>query len=79
MNGYQTISRPLTEIGDSYDVVVVGSGYGGAIAASRLARAGRTVCVLERGREIAPGHYPTWLSWAGDSASTFTGARSSDR
>ena len=58
MNGYQTISRPPTEIGDSYDVVVVGSGYGGAIAASRLARAGRTVCVLERGREIAPGHYP---------------------
>lgn len=64
MNGYQTISRPLTEIADSYDVVVVGSGYGGAIAASRLARAGRTVCVLERGREIAPGHYPSDLNSA---------------
>ena len=41
-----------------YDVVVVGSGYGGAIAASRLARAGRSVCLLERGRELQPGEYP---------------------
>jgi cholesterol oxidase len=43
---------------DRYDVVVVGSGYGGGIAASRLARAGRSVCVLERGRELVPGEYP---------------------
>jgi cholesterol oxidase len=41
-----------------YDVVVVGSGYGGSIAASRMARAGRTVCLLERGRELQPGEYP---------------------
>ncbi len=52
------ISSPLQNIGDRYDVVVVGSGYGGGIAASRLARAGRRVCVLERGREIRPGEYP---------------------
>jgi cholesterol oxidase len=44
-----------------YDVVVVGSGYGGAIAASRLARAGRSVCLLERGREFQPGEYPATL------------------
>lgn len=39
-------------------VVVIGSGYGGAIAASRLARAGQDVCLLERGREILPGEFP---------------------
>jgi cholesterol oxidase len=43
---------------DGYSVVVVGSGYGGAIAASRIARAGRDVCVLERGKELHPGEYP---------------------
>ncbi|SIT45256.1 conserved hypothetical protein [Paraburkholderia ribeironis] len=41
-----------------YDVIVVGSGYGGAIAASRMARAGRSVCVLERGREFMAGEFP---------------------
>jgi len=46
----------------SYDVLVVGSGYGGGIAASRLARAGQAVCVLERGLEIRPGEYPSTLS-----------------
>ncbi|MEZ5226182.1 MAG: GMC family oxidoreductase N-terminal domain-containing protein [Acidimicrobiales bacterium] len=44
-----------------YDVVVIGSGYGGAIAASRFARAGRRVCVLERGAERWPGSYPEHL------------------
>lgn len=39
-------------------MVVVGSGYGGGIAASRLARAGKDVCVLERGKEFLPGEYP---------------------
>jgi len=43
---------------NKYDVVVVGSGYGAGIAASRLARAGKTVCVLERGKEFLPGQYP---------------------
>jgi cholesterol oxidase len=43
---------------DHYSVVVVGSGYGGAIAANRIARAGRDVCILERGKELHPGEYP---------------------
>lgn len=54
----EKISSPLQEIGASYDVVVIGSGYGGSISASRLARAGQKVCLLERGNEILPGEYP---------------------
>src|SRR5215471_15904382 len=52
------ISLPVELIRQRYDVSVVGSGYGGAIAASRLARAGRSVCLLERGRELRPGEFP---------------------
>lgn len=52
------LSSPLSDLAPHYDVVVVGSGYGGAISASRMARAGRSVCVLERGREIRPGEFP---------------------
>lgn len=52
------LSSVLTAMQPHYDVVVVGSGYGGAIAASRMARAGRSVCVLERGREFMAGEYP---------------------
>ncbi|MDQ4104646.1 MAG: alpha/beta fold hydrolase [Actinomycetota bacterium] len=52
------LSSPMEDLKDHYEVVVVGSGYGGAIAASRLARAGRQVCLLERGKELRPGEYP---------------------
>ncbi len=55
---FPRLSSPLDRIRDHYTVVVVGSGYGGAIAASRLARAGQDVCVLERGREFMPGEFP---------------------
>lgn len=54
----QRISQPVTHLRDSYEVIVIGSGYGGGIAASRFARAGRKVCVLERGRELLPGDFP---------------------
>ncbi|MBL8359321.1 MAG: GMC family oxidoreductase N-terminal domain-containing protein [Rubrivivax sp.] len=40
------------------DTLVIGSGYGGAVAALRLARAGREVLVIERGSEFAPGDFP---------------------
>ncbi|MFO1093290.1 MAG: NAD(P)-binding protein [Planctomycetaceae bacterium] len=33
-----------------YDAIVIGSGFGGAITACRLAEAGYKVCILERGR-----------------------------
>ena len=52
------LTLPLENIKDHYTVVVIGSGYGGAIAASRLARAGQQVCLLERGKEFQPGEYP---------------------
>lgn len=52
------IASPIEDMKDHYTVVVVGSGYGGGIAASRLARAGQRVCLLERGKEIRPGNYP---------------------
>lgn len=56
---FPRISRPVELLKNEYDVVVVGSGYGGGVAASRMARAGQTVCLLERGRERWPGEYPS--------------------
>ena len=55
------LASSFGSIKDRYEIVVVGSGYGGAIAASRLARAGREVCLLEQGKEFQPGEYPNTL------------------
>ena len=43
---------------EHFDVVVVGSGFGGSVMAYRLAEAGRRVCVLERGKTYPPGAFP---------------------
>jgi cholesterol oxidase len=57
---------------DDYEAVVIGSGFGGAVAACRLAQAGIDVAVIERGRRFPPGSFARdlgrldsgWL-WAG--------------
>ena len=58
------LSCLIEEIKSHYQVVVIGSGYGGSIAASRMARAGQQVCILERGKELQPGQYPDTLNKA---------------
>jgi cholesterol oxidase len=54
----ERLSNDPAQLKAHYEIAVIGSGYGGGIAASRLARAGREVAVFERGREIHPGEYP---------------------
>jgi cholesterol oxidase len=51
------LSRPVSQLQSSYDVVVIGSGYGGAVMAARLAQ-GRRLAIFERGREWAPADFP---------------------
>jgi choline dehydrogenase-like flavoprotein len=48
---YPILSRPFQSMRLEYDVVIVGSGYGAGVAASRMARAGMSVAVLEIGWE----------------------------
>src|SRR6476661_7838665 len=50
----------------AYDFVIVGSGYGGAITAARLANSAAkpSVCILERGKEWPIGTFPDKLEEA---------------
>jgi cholesterol oxidase len=74
--GLRWLSRDYAELraqaNDTvFDVLIVGSGYGGAMAAAELAglevvetngsRRRIRVCVLERGNEYAPGMFPSSL------------------
>jgi cholesterol oxidase len=47
---------------DDYDVVVIGSGFGGSVAALRLAEKGYRVGVLEAGRRFGDAGFPG-TSW----------------
>jgi cholesterol oxidase len=52
-----------------YDVIIIGSGFGGSVSALRLAEKGYRVAVLEQGRRISPAdmaaadHDPRALFW----------------
>ena len=55
-SGEELIARVKAAGADSnVDVLVAGSGYGGSVAALRLAEAGQRVYVLERGEEYVAG------------------------
>jgi cholesterol oxidase len=42
---------------ESVDAVVVGSGFGGSVASCRLAEAGQSVVLMERGKAYPPGSF----------------------
>ncbi|MGH9252429.1 MAG: GMC family oxidoreductase N-terminal domain-containing protein [Acidimicrobiales bacterium] len=48
--------------GLDFDVLVVGSGFGGSVASLRLSEKGYRVGILEAGRRFAPDDFPT-TSW----------------
>lgn len=56
------LATPWEQHKSAYDIVVIGSGYGGAISAARLASADLnpkpSVCILERGKEWPTGKFP---------------------
>jgi choline dehydrogenase-like flavoprotein len=63
------MSFQIKEQDKKYDVVIVGSGAGGGMAAKILAEAGLTVAVLEAGGDFDPAkeEYRTQLKWPWES------------
>ena len=66
---YPRDRKPVAEDEAHFDVVVIGSGYGGSIAASQFAGMRKAnssdplhVCLLERGTERLPGSFPSTLA-----------------
>lgn len=69
----------------AYDIVIIGSGFGGSVMACRLAQAKRaagknpSLCVLERGKRYHRGEFPRDLAktkdwyWRGDGQDGWSG------
>ena len=62
MGDFQIKTQPKT-----YDVVIVGSGAGGGMAAYQLAHAGLSVALLEAGPDYDPAKNVTQLKWPWES------------
>jgi len=59
--------RPMASAksAETYDYVIIGSGFGGAVSAMRLGEKGYRVLVLERGRRYEDDDLPrtNWNIW----------------
>ena len=55
----EVVGRFVKEEEDGYDAVVIGSGYGGSVAACRMSMAGIRVCLVEKGRRWEAKDFPT--------------------
>jgi cholesterol oxidase len=51
------MSKQASAIGHDVDVAVIGSGFGGAAVACRLAQAGKKVVILEQGKQYPTGRF----------------------
>jgi len=60
------LSSTQFAIKKKYDVVVIGSGYGASVAAARFSELGKSVCVLEKGKEYSQGEFPNDVTSALD-------------
>ena len=56
---------PDEQAGETFDFVVIGSGFGGSVAAMRLAEKGYSVLVLERGKRYEDQDFArtNWQVW----------------
>lgn len=73
-----------------FDIVIVGSGYGGSVAAARLGEAARSLChssdgrdlsilLLEKGREYLPGEFPETMAELPGHVRTHTARKTFDK
>ena len=58
INGTGRNGAAAAPVAEHADAVVIGSGFGGAVAAYRLAQAGLSVILLERGNAYPPDSFP---------------------